>query len=79
MLLTKCVDDDLALGKGLKHDLQTLKSGFDKLEKSLKDLESICDMHRRSLETYRTHIAHLERQQGTLDLSYQGEDLEFMS
>jgi archaellum component FlaC len=76
MLLTKCIDDDIPLVKGLKNEVQALKSRCNKLKKSVKDLQSICDMHRRSLETYQMHVVHLEDYQGTLDLSYQGEELE---
>ena len=79
MLLTKCVDGVIALVKGLKDEVQALKSRCDTLEKSIKDLQSICDMHSRSIETYRMHVVRLEEQQGTLNLSYQGEEFELMS
>ena len=48
------------------------------LEKSVKDLQSICDTHGRTLETFRQHIVKLHTHQGTLDTSYQGEDFEVM-
>jgi hypothetical protein len=79
MLLTKCIDDGIPLVKGLKDEVQALKSRCDKLKKSVKDLQSICDTHRRSLDTYWMHVVHLEKHQGILDLSYQGEEHELES
>jgi hypothetical protein len=76
MLLTKCIDDDIPLVKGLKDEVQALKSRCDKLKKSVKNLQSICDMHWRSLDMYWMHVVCLEDHQGTLDLSYQGEEHE---
>jgi hypothetical protein len=49
------------------------------LEKSVKDLQSICDTHQRTLETFRKHIVDLHMHQGTLDLSYEGEEFEAMT
>jgi len=43
------------------------------LEKAVKDLQSICDTHQRTLETFWQHIVNIHMHQGTLDLSYQGE------
>jgi hypothetical protein len=74
MLLTKCIDDNIALGKSLENEVQALRSRFDKLEKSVKDLQSTCDMHRRSLETFCMCIVHLEGHQGMLR-----EEFELMS
>jgi hypothetical protein len=42
MLLTKCVDDDIDLVKGLKNEVQALKSRCNMLEKNVKALLSIC-------------------------------------
>jgi len=71
-------DDDTALVEGLKNEVQALKSRCDILKKTVKDLQSICDMHQRTLETFRQNIIDLYRHQGTLDLSYQGEEFEVM-
>jgi len=71
-------DDDTALVKGLKNEVQALKSRCDILEKTVKNLQSICDMHQRALETFQQNIIDLYRHQGMLDLSYQGEEFEVM-
>jgi len=71
-------DDDTALVEGLKNEVQALKSRCDILEKTVKDLQSICDMHQQTLETFWQNIIDLYRHQGTLDLSYQGEEFEVM-
>jgi hypothetical protein len=76
MLLTKCVDDDIDLVKGLKDEVQALKSRCDTLERNVKALLSICDTHTQSLDSFRLHIVNHRIKQGTLNLSYQGEELE---
>jgi hypothetical protein len=76
MLLTKCIDDDIDLVKGLKDEVQALKSRCDMLKKNVKALLSICDMHMQSLDSFRLHIVNHCIQQGMLNLSYQGEELE---
>jgi hypothetical protein len=52
MLLTKCVDDDIDLVKGLKDEVQALKSRCNTLEKNVKALLSICNTHRQSLDSF---------------------------
>jgi hypothetical protein len=76
MLLTKCIDNDIDLVKGLKDEVQALKSRCDALEKNVKTLLSICDMHRRSLDSFQVEIVRYGIEQGTLDLSYKGDRLE---
>ena len=76
MLLTKCIDDDIDIVKGLKDEVQVLKSRCDALEKNVKTLLSICDTHRRSLDSFRLDIVKYGIKQGTLDLSYEGEQHE---
>jgi archaellum component FlaC len=73
MLLTKGIDDDIALVKGLKDEVQALKSRCNMLEKNVKNLLSICNTYGQSVETYQMKAINHLRQQGTLDLSYQGE------
>ena len=41
-------------------------------------MQSMCDTHQSSLESFRQHIVKLEKQGGTLDLAYQGEQFELM-
>ena len=76
MLLTKCIDDDIDIVKGLKDEVQVLKSRCDALEKNVKTLLSICDTHRWSLDSFRLDIVKYGIKQGTLDLSYEGEQHE---
>jgi len=56
--------------------VQVLKTRYDMLEKTTKDLQSICDTYQRTLETLWQQIVTLHRQQGTLNLSYLGEQFE---
>ena len=76
--LAKDIDVDITLVEGIKTEVQALKSRCDSLEKIVRDLQSICDTHERTLETYQQHIISLEKSQGTLNLSYQGEEFEVM-
>ena len=69
-------DDDATLLERPKDDMHALKSRCNALEKTVRDLQSICDTHERALETFRQHIIELQNAQGMLDLSYQGEDFE---
>ena len=71
-------NNDTALVEGLKNEVQALKSRCDILEKTVKDLQSICDTHQQTLETFRQNIIDLYRHQGMLNLSYQGEEFEVM-
>ena len=70
--------DGLLLVESLKNDVQALKSRCNILEKTVKDLQSICNTHQNTLETFRQEIINLHRCKGTLDLSYQGEGFEVM-
>jgi hypothetical protein len=76
MLLTKCIDDDIDLVKGLKDEVQALKSRCNALKKNVKTLLSICNMHRWSLDSFQVEIVRYGIKQGTLDLSYEGDRLE---
>jgi len=75
-MLSNGTDDNVTLVEGLKTEIQALKSRCGALEKTVGDLQSICDTHQRTLETFRQHIINLEKVQGTLDLSYEGEEFE---
>ena len=72
-------DDIVTLVEALKNEVCALKSRSDMLKKIIKNLQSKCDTHERTLETFRQHIVDLHRYQGTLDLSYQGEEFESVS
>ena len=78
MLCAKGIDNDMTQVKGLKNEVQALKGRCNMLKKTVKDLQSMCDMHQRTLETFWQHIVNLHRHQGMLDLSYQGEEFEAM-
>jgi hypothetical protein len=66
------------LVEGLEIEIQALKRRCNILEKTAKDLQSICDTHQRTPETFRQQIVNLNSFRGTLDLGYQGEDFEAM-
>ena len=66
------------LVEDLKKEIQALKSRCNMLEITVKNLESKHDTHQRTLETLRQQIVILHSRQGTLDLSYQGEEFELM-
>ena len=66
------------LVEGLKNEVQALKNRCDMLEKTVNVMNSRCDTHERSLETFQLEIIKLHRNQGTLDLSYQGETFGLM-
>ena len=78
MLFCKGTDNDISLVEVLKNEVQNLKSWCNMLEKTVKALQSICDTHERSLETFQLKIVKLHRSQGMLDLSYQKKGLEVM-
>ena len=50
--LTKGIDGDVAVVTGLKNAVQDLKSRCDMLEKTVRNLQSICNTHENSLETF---------------------------
>lgn len=79
-LLAKGTDarDIITLVNDLKNEVQTLKMRCNTLEKAVEDLQSICDTHQTSLESFRQEIVKMQYNQGTLDLSYEGEELELM-
>lgn len=77
MLLAKGKNNDITIVKGLENELLALRSRCDMLEKTVKDLQSICDTHQGAFETFRQHIVGLYNHQGMLDSSYQGEVFEF--
>ena len=78
MLLTKGANDDTLLVEGLKSEVQALKSCCNMLEKLVKDLQSRYDTHEGYLETFQLEIINFRRNEGTLDLSCKGEELEDM-
>jgi hypothetical protein len=75
-MLAKGTHNDIAEVEGLKDAVKALKSKCDMLEKTVSDLQSVCETHQKSLETFRQHIINLHANRGTLDLSYQGEVFE---
>jgi hypothetical protein len=70
------IDDDITVVIGLKNAVQDLKSRCNMLEKEVRNLQSICETHENSLETFREYVINLRLHQGTLDLSYEGEKFE---
>ena len=47
-----------------------------KKEVPVKTLLSICDTHRQSLDSFQVEIVRYGIEQGTLDLSYEGDRLK---
>jgi len=77
-MLAKGIHNDITEVECLKNAVQALKSKCNMLEKTVRDLQSICEMHQKSLETFWQHIINLHAYQGMLDLNYQGEEFEVM-
>lgn len=75
-LLAKYTYHGITLVEDLKNEVQALKIGYSVLEKAVRDLQSICETHEKSLEAFRQHIVKLYGSQ--LDLSYEGEGFELM-
>ena len=76
MPLAKGADGDLTLVEDLKNEVQALKGRCDMLEKTAKDLQSICNMHQSTLETWRKHIVDIQNRLGVFDSSYRGVQFE---
>jgi len=77
-MLTKGTYDNITEVECLKNAVQALKSRCNMLEKTVRDLQSIYEMHQKSLETFQQHIINLHAHQGMLDSNYQGEEFEVM-
>jgi hypothetical protein len=78
LLPAKGPGDSTILVKDLKNEIQALKTKCNMLETTVKNMESVQNTHQRTLETLRQHIVSLQSHMGTLDLSYQGEELDVM-
>jgi len=79
MLLAKGTSDDITLRyEALKATCDELKNTVNELQNSVKVLQSMCKTHEKSLEMLRMETADFQRDQGSLDLSYQGEQFELM-
>ena len=78
--MTRCsLGADTDIKEGLKNEVEALKARCDALEKTVVVLKSICDTHQNTLETWRQRILISQRNQGTLDSSYNREEYELMS
>jgi hypothetical protein len=75
-MLAKGTHNDITEVEGLRNVVQALEIRCDMLEKTVRDLQSVCETHEKTLETFRQNIIKLHAHQGTLDLSYQGEVFE---
>lgn len=71
-------DGDVTLVEDLKIEVQALKTRCEGLEKAIKEMRSMRDTHERTLEAFRQQILEVQRHQGTLDLTYEGEVFEAM-
>lgn len=72
--------DDITItpADNLKNEVHVLRVKCDMLEKAVRDLQSICATHERTLETFRLHIVDFHMRQRTLDSNYEGEEFELM-
>jgi len=77
-MLAKGTYDNITEVECLKNMVQALKSRCNMLEKTVRDLQSVCEMNQKSLKTFWQHIINLHAYQGTLDSNYQGEEFEVM-
>jgi hypothetical protein len=64
--------------KSLENEVRGLKARCNMLEKTVRDLQSICNTHHNYIEAFRKEIISIQSHQGTLNLSYQGENFEVM-
>jgi hypothetical protein len=55
-----------------------LKNTVDALQKAVNDLKVVCNTQQNALESWRHCILTSQQNQGSLDLSYMEEALEFM-
>ena len=69
-MFAKGTHNDIGEVKGLKDAVKALKSKCDMLEKTVSNLQSVCETHQKSLETFWQHIKNLHANRETLDLSY---------
>ena len=64
--------------EGLKNEVKALKARCDMLKKTVRVLQTICNIHQRALETWQQHIVTSQHKLGILDLSYNGEEYKLM-
>jgi len=68
--------DNVTEIKGLKTEVEALKSKCDLLESTVQILKSGYDTHENIIDNHRKQILGFQKVRGTLDTSYQGENLE---
>ena len=78
MLLAQGKDCD-GIVEDLKMEVQTLKCRCDGYEKVIKDLTSRCDTHENALEMLWQQIVCYLDSQGTLSMTYHGNNYDLMS
>jgi hypothetical protein len=61
-----------------KNEFDALKTKCDTLEKAVKVLQTICEAHGRTLESWRRHILINQQNQGDVDPTWNGEEFELM-
>ena len=66
------------LVKGLKNEIQALRSKCDALDRTIQDLKSKHSTHEWHLERHRQEIIGLKDAQGTLDTNFRGESFDLV-
>jgi hypothetical protein len=69
-------EGDITLVEELKNEVEALKLRCNTLEKTVDGLQSRCNTHEKYIEAIRKEIVKINKDQGTLDLNYQGEEFE---
>ena len=73
-----CLLNNATPVESLENEMQALKIRCNMLERTVKELQSICDTHQRTLESHRQYIIKLQEHHGTLEYSYEGVDFGAM-
>ena len=75
MAVVKCPKNDV---QALQAECNMLENIVNDLQKNVKVLQSICEMHQMVLKALRQETVGLRQDQGLLNLMWQDETLEFL-
>ena len=70
--------DNRIIIEDLKNEIQALKSRCNVFERTVEDLQCRLETHKKFIEGYREEIVRIQADQGTLNVTYEGEHLELM-
>jgi predicted nucleic acid-binding Zn-ribbon protein len=71
-------NDDNGIVRGLKMEVQALKSRCDEQERTIKDLQSRYETHENVLEMLRREIVGLHDSQKTINTVYHGRNYDLV-